>query len=350
MVLTVPLIIFMDDMLGNVSKQWNKHHLVCMFNASMSHEMLEKEFCVHFVSSSPHATSLELSKGIKDSIEKAATDGIIAWDCKLQQEVMLIPYKLCIYGGDNPMQAEECSHGGLKCKYLCHTCRVGGTNVEKKFDKGYCEIFKVCFRFLFVGGTLAEVKAQLELAKQPGGTEKVKNAISKSGTQDAASTAIVDCLLELRKRLRKQEAGVTALSEAEVCAQLELQSVDDAINPLLGMKGLDIHQDTPTENLHTILLSVVKYHWGQTVYILDKAHLLGIFQSCLESINTDGLNSPTLDADYIVQFKESLIGKHFKSLAQAFLSGWTVIGELAILLWHAKMDNIEEYLICNPLV
>ncbi|KAF9220205.1 hypothetical protein BS17DRAFT_715161, partial [Gyrodon lividus] len=46
MVLTIPLIVFMDDVSGNISKQWNKHHVVYMSNASMSREMLEKEFCV----------------------------------------------------------------------------------------------------------------------------------------------------------------------------------------------------------------------------------------------------------------------------------------------------------------
>ena len=43
LVLTVPLIIFMDDVSGNVSKQWNKHHAVYMSNASMPREMLEKK-------------------------------------------------------------------------------------------------------------------------------------------------------------------------------------------------------------------------------------------------------------------------------------------------------------------
>jgi len=86
---------------------------------------------------------------------KAADDGIIAWDCKLCQEIMLIPYKLFL-GGDNPMQAEECSHGGLRCNYLCRTCKVGGTNAEKKSDKGYCEIFKV-----FSGSYLLETESTL---------------------------------------------------------------------------------------------------------------------------------------------------------------------------------------------
>ncbi|KAF9237455.1 hypothetical protein BU15DRAFT_48704 [Melanogaster broomeanus] len=298
MVFTVPLIVFMDDVSGNISKQWNKHHVVYMSNASMPCEMLEKEFCVRFVSSSPHAPPLELIGGVRKSIEKAADDGIIAWDCKLRQEVMLIPYKLFL-AGDNPMQAEECSHGGLKCNYFCRTCKVGGTTVEKKSDEGYCKIFE-SGELRTPSGTLADVKEQIELAKKPGGTDKVKNAVSKTGTRDAASTAIVDRLLDLGKRLRKREAGTPPMPELE---------------------------DTPIEILHTILLGVVKYYWGQTVYILDKAHLLDTFQTRLESVNKDGLNSPTLHANYITVLK-----------------GWTVIGELVVLLWHTEIDNIEDYL------
>ena len=55
---------------------------------------------------------------------------------------MLIPYDL-FHAGDNPMQAEECSHRGLKCNYFCHTCKVGVTMVNKKTDEGYTSIFKV---------------------------------------------------------------------------------------------------------------------------------------------------------------------------------------------------------------
>ncbi|KAL4077730.1 hypothetical protein J3A83DRAFT_4087666 [Scleroderma citrinum] len=84
-----------------------------MSNASMPHEMLEKEFCVQFVCSSCHAAPLELMQGVIKSIQEAAESGIITWDCKYEEEVMVIPYDH-FHGGDNPMQAEECSHGGLK--------------------------------------------------------------------------------------------------------------------------------------------------------------------------------------------------------------------------------------------
>jgi hypothetical protein len=69
MVYTVPLIVFMDDVSGNVLKQWNKHHAIYMSNANLPREMLEKEFCVRFVTSSPHAAPMELMAGMKDSIK-----------------------------------------------------------------------------------------------------------------------------------------------------------------------------------------------------------------------------------------------------------------------------------------
>jgi hypothetical protein len=46
MVYLIPLIIFMDDVSGNIYKQWNKHHAIYMSNINLPHEMLEKEFCI----------------------------------------------------------------------------------------------------------------------------------------------------------------------------------------------------------------------------------------------------------------------------------------------------------------
>ena len=69
MVYSVPLVLFMDDVSANVSKQWNKHHVVYMSNANLPREMLEKEFCVRFVTSSPHASPLELMQAVRESIK-----------------------------------------------------------------------------------------------------------------------------------------------------------------------------------------------------------------------------------------------------------------------------------------
>ncbi|KAG2149224.1 hypothetical protein DEU56DRAFT_705213, partial [Suillus clintonianus] len=66
--------------------------------------------------------------------------------------------------------------------------------------------------------------------------------------------------------------------------------------------------------LHTLLLGVVKYCWGQTVNLLEKVKLLDLFQTHLDSIAKDRLNALCLNANYICHYKGSLIGKHSKSL------------------------------------
>ncbi|KAG2046069.1 hypothetical protein BDR06DRAFT_862389, partial [Suillus hirtellus] len=102
-----------------------------MSNVNFSCKMLEKEFCIQFVTSSPHAAPMEMMSTMQDSIGKAAESGIFAWDCKDNKEVMLVPYGLFL-SGDNPMQAEECSHAGLHCSYFCRTCKVGGMKEYKE--------------------------------------------------------------------------------------------------------------------------------------------------------------------------------------------------------------------------
>lgn len=115
--------------------------------------------------------------------------------------------------------------------------------------------------------------------------------------------------------------------------------------------------DTPTQILHTVLLGVVKYFWGQTVWLMEKSHSMDIFQTQLASVDANGLNAPCLNVEYICQYKGSLIGKHFKSLAQimpfliydlipsSVLDGWCTIGSLVVLLWHTEIEDTEKYLV-----
>ncbi|KAG1802919.1 uncharacterized protein HD556DRAFT_1199420, partial [Suillus plorans] len=75
----------------------------------------------------------------------------------------------------------------------------------------------------------------------------------------------------------------------------------------------------------------------------------------LESINKDDMNTSCLNADYICYYKDNLIRKYFKSLAQVMsfiihnlipptvLTAWTAIGELIILVWHIRFLVTEAY-------
>lgn len=88
------------------------------------------------------------------------------------------------------------------------------------------------------------------------------------------------------------------------------------LTPLERDQGVDIHKDTPTELLHTILLGIVKYFWGQTMFVLDKKKTLEQFRARLNSVDPSGLDIPKLPADYMCKHRFSLIGKHFKSIVQ----------------------------------
>lgn len=116
-----------------------------------------------------------------------------------------------------------------------------------------------------------------------------------------------------------------------------------------------MHKDTPTEILHTILLGVVKYYWGQTIWLLENGKDFALFQTRLNSILEDGLNVPKIQADYMCQYKGGLIGKHFKTLSQVMafavhglvppdvLEAWLILGRLTVLLWHTEIEDIVSY-------
>lgn len=69
MVYSIPLIIFIDDVSGNQSKQWNKHFSCYMSNGALPRTKLESEFHVRFVATSLNATPLEIMQGVRASIE-----------------------------------------------------------------------------------------------------------------------------------------------------------------------------------------------------------------------------------------------------------------------------------------
>lgn len=65
---SLPIIIFLDDVSGNISKAWNKHWNAYLSNAALPREEIEKAYNVRFVTTSPFAGPMELMQGINGSI------------------------------------------------------------------------------------------------------------------------------------------------------------------------------------------------------------------------------------------------------------------------------------------
>lgn len=125
----------------------------------------------------------------------------------------------------------------------------------------------------------------------------------------------------------------------------------------LTKTGLDPHKDSPVEILHTFELGDDKYIWHETNKVWEKKKDEQ-FAIRLQALSTDGLSLSPLRAHYMLQYKNSLVGKHFKALQQLavfHLHGglcskelfdlWKANGALGALIWYHEIKNIDEYLV-----
>ncbi|KAG8774404.1 hypothetical protein FRC12_001986 [Ceratobasidium sp. 428] len=296
-------------------------------------------------------------QGIRASMEEAFNSPAVAFDCVLQEEVLVRPYAL-FWAGDNPMQAEHCSTG-MNSNHFCRTCNAGGSDEFKQSFDGYKSLFESGNRRV-ASETQRLIDERLEMALLPKTINKVKNYARDTGVKDSMAQLTIDRLLDLGKLLCKQSKGAPRRSPLEIDSilQKELDSVQGShyINPLLSMPGVDIHRNTPTEILHTVLLGVVRYYWGQSVFVLEKAKKLWVLECRIASANTAGLNLLKLSASYTCQYRGSLIGKHFKAivllmpffcydiLPTGMITAWLLLGRLTSLLWYIEIRDTQSYL------
>jgi len=68
-VVCFPIWLYCDDTSGNLSKKWNKHNSFLFTPAGLPHKEAQKEFNVHFLSTSNIAPPLEMLDGIVDQLE-----------------------------------------------------------------------------------------------------------------------------------------------------------------------------------------------------------------------------------------------------------------------------------------
>ena len=82
-----------------------------------------------------------------------------------------------------------------------------------------------------------------------------------------------------------------------------------------------------------------------------------LFAIRLQSMDLSGLSVPPLRAAYMIQYRNNLIGKHFKTLMQILIFAVhgivtplefaliQAVGALGAVLWVPEIDNMPKYLV-----
>ncbi|KAH9831856.1 uncharacterized protein C8Q71DRAFT_798855 [Rhodofomes roseus] len=353
-----PVIVFIDDVSGNSTKQWNVHYSCYLSNGGLPREMLDQDCHIRFVATSPHASPMEIIEGICSELREICNgEPIKAWDSVKGCHVLVRPW-LMLLPGDNPMQAELCSHIGLGGNFFCRCCHAGGTKEFRESDEGFKTLMEPGIART-VNETRDAILQHLIMATHAAADKRLKDAISTSGVKDSFAMPIINRLVAIGKALRRSTPTRKAVSPEEVNKHLteELLKKKDTttMNPLLRMEGFDVHKDTPVEPLHTVILGIIKYFWGQTVWILEKQGKFAEFRAKLSSLGRSGLRIPNIMADYLCRYRSSLIGKHFKTLSQIMAFAvcglvdqdlqdtWFALGRLTVLIWETEITNMSAY-------
>ncbi|KAF8525879.1 hypothetical protein BU17DRAFT_74293 [Hysterangium stoloniferum] len=386
----IPIMLWADDVSGNRSKQYNAHMNMYVANVNLPHPKLAQEYFVWFCSTSPHASSSEQFEALSEDLG--------AYDCQIQSEIVfqihghLLP-------ADNPQQAESNSNTGANANRWCHGDNTGRTAEKCESDDGY--------HALFGSSTPRQPQDTISIIKEQIWTAGlgVQDAIDKiqtsTGVKDKTVLFWIQKIIEKANLMQRDQLYTSATRDQQLndhqykglereAIKVEIKKViqqqlfewvltqppkrykqlsaeslvtckclrpGDHYNILLDVPGLNPHQDSLCEILHTVLLGVDKYFWHGTNKVWDKKQDT-TFAIHLQSSSIDGLTLSPVPAQYLVQYKNSLIQKHFKALQQlgvfhlhdglcnnAYFELWKVNGELRAMLWYPEIKEIDTYLL-----
>lgn len=150
---------FGDDVSGNESKSWNKHWNIYFSHRNLPHTMLQQEFHIHFLSTSPFASVSEQYSALKEQMEWVIWHWLRQPAHHLTRSTQTKPIQvhdaatgegaktrvsLDADRSDNPMQSEGACHIGPGGNCDCRKCKNGGTTIKKESNAGYHQLFFVC--------------------------------------------------------------------------------------------------------------------------------------------------------------------------------------------------------------
>ncbi|KDQ25284.1 hypothetical protein PLEOSDRAFT_1027446, partial [Pleurotus ostreatus PC15] len=390
--------LYCDDTSGNVSKKWNKHNSFLFTAAGLPRSSVHQASNIHFLCTSNLSPPLEMLDGIVDQLDKYQAEGIWAWDAVFKEMVLVIPVVLALLG-DNPMQSELACHIGLKGRHFCRVCMVysheppkatsdaqqpgapsttgstgsdaiadplhslaAASNPSKKKagrDETFQELVDRATRFL--GTSLLRTKEQsvrhlhgmFHDASAFGGKTRYGAAKTATGLKDMFLEHFTERIFNFAGDLR----GTKAVKDQAVALMVSANIPDNPFSPVWRIKGLDPHQDTPVEVLHTVLLGFVKYLWRDAVSRCSDSQK-HILKTRIESFDANGLSIAKLAGagERLVTYAGSLTGSDFRIVSQIapfILHGlvpqecynsWLALSELVPLIWQPCIPDIDAHL------
>ncbi|KAJ7351946.1 hypothetical protein DFH08DRAFT_913107 [Mycena albidolilacea] len=329
-----------DDVSGNKFKQYNKHMTMYTGNGCLPGRLLQQEFHIHYVSTSPHASSAEQFATFRNHVQSTEKNLVKCYNTVTKRTCRFILRTPGLPADNHNSPKSAAIWGAMP------------TSLESDVQYHACHLTGVARNAQEIHESL---KGQLRLAML-GDPKPVEEHQQKSGTKNKVTQYWVETLISKAKAMKAdnpRRSGTNIASELKTWLD---EQPGDKMNPLLDIVGLDSSQDTPVELLHTILLGVMKYIWHllNTSQWSDTDHHL--FAIRLQTADLSGLTVPPLCAGYMIQYKNNLIGKHFKTLMQTLAFHIHSIctpeqfalvkaaGELGALLWAPEIDVMEDYL------
>lgn len=119
----VPLVLFCDDVSGNISKKWNKFDVWAMLLAGLPRAVNSHLENIHFLCSSNKADWLQMAKPLVDDLLELERRGLAMYDAYLEEEVIVIAPVICVLA-DNPRASDITSHIGRSGTKYCRICEV----------------------------------------------------------------------------------------------------------------------------------------------------------------------------------------------------------------------------------
>ncbi|KAH7868676.1 uncharacterized protein C8R40DRAFT_1163890 [Lentinula edodes] len=304
-----------NDVSGNVSKQYNAHTNIYISNANILHQKLAQEYFVRYCSTLAIASSSEQFVALCEDFDENHWEE--AYDCELKEQILfqLIPHFL---PANNPQQLETTSHIGVNGNHNYRQDLTGGLEAEKESVEGYSALYHTGTAWT-VEQTIQCIQYQVWLACL-GNREAICEVSTASGIKDKISQFWIKTLLLKSKELQ----------------DMRLKRPETRDPQLAGLKGIDPYKDSPVKSLHTYLLGIDKYDW----------HITSSRWNTLEE---------SIFATWL-EYKNSLIGKHFKTIQQLavfhihdlctplVLDLWKATGELGAFLWMAEILDMEVFL------